>query len=50
MPSSCMGFVTQTEMLNLYGPGHCLFYSTVFGKSSSAPGHLKRVRSQNYTY
>jgi len=34
---------TKEEMLNPYPSGHCLFYTTVFGKSNSASGHLKKV-------
>jgi len=43
MPASCMGFVAQMKMLNPYLSGQCLFYTTVFDKSNSAPGHLKNV-------
>ena len=35
---------TKEEMLNPYPSGHCLFYTTIFDKSNSAPGHLKHVR------
>jgi len=34
---------TKEEMLNPYPSGHCLFYTTVFGKSNSPSGNLKKV-------
>ena len=34
---------TKEEMLNLYSSGHCLFYTTVFGKSNSALRHFESV-------
>ena len=33
----------KEEMLKPHPSGHCLFYTTVFGKGHSAPGHFKNV-------
>jgi len=35
--------LTKEEMLKPHPSGHCLFYTTIFGKSNSASGHLKHV-------
>jgi len=38
---------TKEEMLKPLSSGHCLFYTTIFGKSNSAPGHLKNMQGHS---
>ena len=43
---------TKEEMLNTYPSGHCLFYTTVYGKNNSSGSRTsqKRMKSQHSTH